>query len=223
MEPAHRIQCAWATCTCYGQELTAPTYPLLQLLTPSLLYALRTWTMTVEMKIELETNAKKNVADGDRRKEVIISNNAALTAKVDDDTNDEPRDPDGEPEEDTTEANPQDPNDKQESRHDLDINPFLASVAQDDEATEYEPEPWPGWTAHGIKPWIHKQSTTSWKKTDWLPNTTTAAGRGSLQSGAQRYRPNRNGARNADDQPKDGKTTSLPTYNQQKLAANSTH
>ena len=54
----HCTKCAWATFTSHRQDLTSPPYhPLrdrLKLLdatvTPPLLYASRTWTMTEEMK-----------------------------------------------------------------------------------------------------------------------------------------------------------------------------
>ena len=73
-----------------------------------------------------------------------------------------------ESEEDTTEVNPQDATDQQESIHDVDRNPSLNSASQDDETTEDELDTRVGnvvraihkadnlLTAKGIKPWMSK-------------------------------------------------------------------
>ena len=83
------------------------------------------------------------------KRKVTKGNVAARSANVDDDVDDEPNDPD---------------------------NPSLNSVAQDDEATEDEREPWIDYmmrathkaddstTAIGTKPRISKQSGAYWKQ-----------------------------------------------------------
>ena len=64
----------------------------------------------------------------------VTNGNPATRAEDDD----ELRDLDSEPEEDTTEANLQDLNELEESNHDVDSNPSFRSVPQDDDASKGE-------------------------------------------------------------------------------------
>ena len=66
VEFEHHIKYAWATFTSHRQELTSPKYPLRDRLklfdatvTPSLLHASGTWTMTEEMKEKLQTTPRR--------------------------------------------------------------------------------------------------------------------------------------------------------------------
>ena len=129
-------------------------------------------------------------------------------------------DPDSKPEDDTIEANHQDPNDHERSQ-DADMNASFNTVPQDDETTHtswyhglatYCTQPKGRrlvWLAvKEITPWIFRQQSSLEASQNGLSNTTTTAGQGSLQSVPQRYPPMKKGTGNEDDQPQYGNTTS---------------
>ena len=127
----HHIKCAWPTLARRRQELTSPTYPLRDRLklfdatvTPSLLCASGTWTMTEEMKKKLQTTQRRMM------RMIMLTTRksgkrlaAAHAAYVDEIADGELHDPDSEPENDTTDANPQDLNEQEQSSHDS-LDPF---------------------------------------------------------------------------------------------------
>ena len=71
--------------------------------------------MTEEMKNEIQTKHRRLSG---RKENLPKCTVAAHAANVDDVADDEPHDPDSEPEEDTTEANLQDPNKQEKSSND---------------------------------------------------------------------------------------------------------
>ena len=109
VEFEHHIECAWATFTSYRQELTSPKYPLRNRLklfnatvTPSLLCASGTWTMTAEMKKKLQTTQRRMmrlIMQTKRHTGIncAVAHAASVTADV------EPHDPDSEQGSDATE------------------------------------------------------------------------------------------------------------------------
>ena len=120
-----RIWCAWAKFTSHRQKSTSWKYPLRDRLnpfnvtaTPSLFNARGTWKMTVDMKQSFQTT--------ERRMMIIIMQKrrkpgnclaAAHAAIVDEIADVDTHDSDSEPEEDTTEPNPQNLNEQEESGH----------------------------------------------------------------------------------------------------------
>ena len=102
-----------------------------------------------------------------------LRSQCSAAAHVDEFADDEPHDPDSEPEEDTTEANPQDPHEQEESNRDFDSNLFFDGVPKDE--SEDEVEPWVDYicathkaddflTTGGITSWTLGRSRLYWKQ-----------------------------------------------------------
>ena len=131
----------------------------------------------------------------------------------------EPQDKDSEPEENTTESNPQHPNEQRGSSQDAGSNPSFDSLPQD--ILEDELLPWVDYmvrethkayeplTANKITSWIlQTEQDATGSEQESLPNTTTTAGQNSSQSGTQRCQPSRKRIGSKDGHPRYGSTTS---------------
>ena len=120
-------------------------------------------------------------------------------------------DPDSELKKATTEPNPQDPDEHEESSHDADNNPSFDEDPNDE--PEDEVEPWVDHkvrathkavdllAANGITSWILRQSGMHWKQ-------AKNAGQSLSLTGIQRYQAGVKGTRSWEDRPRDGKTGS---------------
>ena len=185
------------------------------MVTPSLLCASGAWAMTEEMKEKLQTTQRRMM-----RMITQTKNNsaAAHSVNVDEAVDDEPRDTESVSEEGTSEANPQDPLEKDESNQDADSKSIFRQVPLGH--SEHELEPW-DYKRCARKPrrrrlvgsswilsWILGQSWMSWKqagmiaehhdgrwtKTD-LENTATPAKQKGYQrrgSAAKRWKDDHN-------------------------------
>ena len=140
VEFEHRIKCASATFTSHRQELKSPKYPLRDILklfdatvTPSLLHASRTRTMTEEMKKKLQTMQRRIMMKKlmQTMRKTSGGHATAHAASVEDTSDVETHDPDSEP----VEHNNQDLNKHDESSHDADSNPFINEISEDNRTT----------------------------------------------------------------------------------------
>ena len=204
----HRIKCAWATFTSQREKTSSARYALRRRLK---LFDVTVYNVTPLRCKSMDDDVMKKNLDTTRgrmmrmilqtKRKSSKASTAAHTVNVDEAVDDELHDPGSEPEEDTTDALQQDPNEQEDSNQDADINPSVDIVPQDDLDNELEP-----WFAHCKVRANHKvdgllaatgnhvvdpqeRAGCVRSKQERLPNAATPAGHNSSPNGVQRHRP----------------------------------
>ena len=148
---------------------------------------------------------------------------AAHAANVDEVADNEPHDTDIEPEDDTTEANPSDFNEQEESSHDADSHPCFDEVSEDNPEDELEPcvdyitrathKADDMLAADGITSCIFRQSRIHWKQTRMIAKHHDDRWTKLISNWNPAISTKQKGIGSKEDRPRDGKTRSTHTYN----------